>query len=55
MEYFVVFAADSASLIVFMDLLVNGEVNETKEAFGLGIGSRDIYERECHPCRAGSW
>ena len=37
MEYFVVYAADNAPLIVFRDLLVNGEVKETMEAFGLGI------------------
>ena len=43
MEYFVVYAADKASLIVLRDLLVNGEVKETMEVFGLGIGNRDIY------------
>ena len=32
-----VYAADNAPLIVFRDLLVNGEVKETMEAFGLGI------------------
>ena len=43
MEYFVVYAADNASLIVLRDLLVNGEVKETMEVFGLGISNRDIY------------
>ena len=43
-----VYAADNASLIVLRDLLVSGEVKETMEVFGLGIGSRDICERECH-------
>ena len=43
MEYFVVYAADKASLIVLRDLLVNGEVKETMEVFGLGISNRDIY------------
>ena len=43
MEYFVVYAADNASLIVLRDLLVNGDVKETMEAFGLGIDNRDIY------------
>jgi hypothetical protein len=47
-EYSVVYAADNASLTVLKDLLVNGEVKETMEAFGLGIGKRDIYVRECH-------
>ena len=37
-------AADNASFIVLRDLLVNGEVKETIEAFGLGIDSRDICE-----------
>jgi len=45
MEYFVAYAADNASLIVLRDLLVNGEVKETIEAFGLGIGNRDICEK----------
>jgi len=53
MEYFVVYAADNASFIVLRDLLVNGEVKETIEAFGLGIGNRDICERECHPLSDG--
>ena len=35
--YFVVYAADNASLIVPKDLLANGEVKEMMEAFGLGI------------------
>ena len=43
MEYFVVYAADNASLIVLRDLLVNGEVKDTMEVFGLGISNRDIY------------
>ena len=43
MEYFVVYAADKASLIVLRDLLVNGEVKETMEVSGLGISNRDIY------------
>ena len=43
MEYFVVYAADNASLIVLRDLLVNGEVKDTMEVFGLDIGNRDIY------------
>ena len=42
-EYFVVYAADKASLIVLRDLLVNGAVKETMEVFGLGISNRDIY------------
>jgi len=46
--YFVVLAVDSASLIVLRDLLVNGEVKETMETFGLGIGNRDICESERH-------
>ena len=48
-----VYAADNASFIDLRDLLVNGEVKETIEAFGLGIGSRDIFERECHPLSDG--
>ena len=43
MEYFVVYAADNASLIVLRDLIVNGEVKDTMEVFGLGISNRDIY------------
>ena len=46
-------AADSAFLITPRDLLVNGEAKEMIEAFGLGIGNRDIYERECHPLSGG--
>jgi len=53
MVYFVVYAADNASFIVLRDLLVNGEVKETMEALGLGIGNRDICERECHPLPDG--
>jgi len=53
MVYFVVYAADNAFLIVLRDLLVNGEVKEAMEAFGVGIGSRDISERECHPLLTG--
>lgn len=45
MRYSVVYAADNASLTVLKDLLVNGEVKEIMELFGLGIGNRDIYER----------
>ena len=41
-----VYAADNTSLIVLRDLLVNGEVKETMEAFWLGIGSQDISKRE---------
>ena len=48
MGYFVVYAADNASLIVLRDLLVNGEVEETIEAFGLGISNRDICGEERH-------
>ena len=43
MEYFVVYAADNASLIILRDLIVNGEVKDTMEVFGLGISNRDIY------------
>lgn len=50
MGYFVVYAADNASLIVLRDLLVNGEVKEAMEAFGLGMGNRDICESERHLC-----
>jgi len=39
---FVVYAADNAFLIVIRDLLVNGEVKEATEAFGVGISSRDV-------------
>ena len=53
MEYFVVDAADNAFLITPKDLLVNGEAKGTMEAFRLGIGNRDIYERECHLCSNG--
>ena len=42
MEYFVVYAADNASMIVLRDLLVNGEIKETMETFGLGVGNRDM-------------
>ena len=49
MECFVVYAADDASFTVLRGLLVNGEVKETMEAFGLGVGNRDICERVCHP------
>ena len=54
MEYFVVYAADNASFIVLRDLLVKGEVKETIEAFGLGIGNRDICEKKCHPLSDGN-
>jgi len=41
-------------LSVIRDLLVNGEVRETMDAFGLDIGSRDISGRGgCHPLSAG--
>ena len=43
-----------AELVVLRDLLVNGEVKETTEAFGLGIGNRDIWERVCHPLSDGT-
>ena len=43
MEYFVVYAANNASLIVLRDLIVNGEVKDTMEVFGLGISNQDIY------------
>ena len=46
MAYFVVYAADNASLIVLRDLLVSGEVKETMEVFGLGISNRGILLRE---------
>ena len=36
-----VLRANSTRFIVLRDLLVNREVKETIEAFGLGIGSRD--------------
>jgi len=48
MEYFVVYAVDSASFTFLRDPLVNEEIKETMDAFGLGIGNRDICERECH-------
>ena len=35
MGYFVAYAADDASFIIFRDLLVKGETKETIEAFGL--------------------
>ena len=47
MDYFVVYAADNAPFTALGDLLVNGEVKKTMEAFDLGVGSRDICEREC--------
>ena len=46
MKYFVVYTTDNASSIVLRDRLANGEVKETKEAFGLGIGNRDISKRD---------
>ena len=58
MEYFVVYAADNASLIALRDLLVNGEVKERMEVFGLGIGNRDICERVpffVNPATGSSW
>ena len=42
MEYFVVYAADNASMIVLRDPLANGEIKETMETFGLGVGNRDM-------------
>ena len=48
MEYFAVYAVDNTSFIVLRDLLVNEEVGGAMEAFGLGIGNRDIYESERH-------
>lgn len=45
-EYFTVYAADN----VLSDLLVNGEVKETMEMFGLGIGNRDIYDSSAILC-----
>jgi len=39
---FVVYAVDNAFLIVVRELLVNGEVKEATEAFGVGISSRDV-------------
>ena len=48
MEYFVVYTADSTSFIFLRGPLVDEEVKETMDACGLGIGNRDIYERECH-------
>jgi len=44
-----VYAVDNAFLIVLRDLLVNGEVKEAMETFGVGIEDRGISERECHP------
>jgi len=52
-EYFVVYAAGNTFLIVLGVLLVNGEAKETMEASGMGIGSRDIPERERHPLLTG--
>ena len=52
MEYFVVYAADNASMIVLRDPLANGEIKETMETFGLGVGNRDMLrggECQCHP------
>ena len=46
MEHFAGYATDNASYIVLRDLLVNGEVKEAMEAFGLGIGDRGICERD---------
>jgi len=52
-EYFAAYAADNALL---QDHLVNREVEETMEAFGLSINSRDISEREYRPLPMGlSW
>ena len=42
MEYFVVYTADNASMIVLRDPLANGEIKETMETFGLGVGNRDM-------------
>ena len=50
MNHFVVYAADNAFL---GDLLVNREAEETMEAFGLSVDSRDISERECLPLPTG--
>jgi len=44
MGYFVAYAADNASFIVFRDFLVKGEIKETIEGFELGASSRDICE-----------
>ena len=42
-------AVDNASLTVLKDLRVSGEVKENMEAFGLGMGNRDIYDNwNCH-------
>ena len=52
MEYFVVYAADNPSMIVLRDPLANGEIKETMETFGLGVGNRDMLrggECQCHP------
>ena len=46
MECFVVYAAENASMIVLRDLLVNGEIKETMETFGLGVGNRDMLRGE---------
>ena len=44
MEYFVVYAADNASLIVLRDLLVNGKSRRRWKCLGwISIGNRDIY------------
>lgn len=53
MRYFVVYVTDNASLTVLKVLLVNEEVREIMEAFGLGIGNRDIYDSEWHPLPGG--
>ena len=54
MRYLVEYVVDNAPLTVFRDLLVNGEVKEIMELFGLGIGNRDIYDREWHALPVGS-
>ena len=41
-----VYTADSTSFIFLRGPLVDEEVKETMDAYGLGIGNRDIYERE---------
>ena len=43
MENSVVYATDNASVVT---ILVSGEVGEMMEAFGSGVGSRGISERE---------
>jgi len=49
-EHFAAYAADNALL---RDHLVIREVEETMEAFGLSINSRDISEREYRPLPMG--